>query len=102
MEGSLYEIKLYSPLIRNSFDEEFKELVEKKIKEYSIKSFEADTDDPLQNSFTMGEVVEVCRSLPNGKASGLDVIQYEHFNVQVCRRGLLETSYKDIKFYKGT
>ena len=53
--------------------------VEKKIKEYSIKSFEADTDDPLQDLFTIGEVVEVCRRLPNGKASGLDGIQYEHF-----------------------
>ena len=71
--------KLYSPLNRNSFDEEFKEFVEKKIKEYSIKSLEADTDNPLQCPFTLGEVVDVCRSLPNGKASGLDGIQYEHF-----------------------
>ena len=29
--------KLYSPLNQNSFDEEFKEFVEKKIKEYFIK-----------------------------------------------------------------
>ena len=58
--------KLYSPLIRTSSDQEFKEFVEKKIKEYSIKSFEADTDDPLQDPFTIGEVVEICRCLPNG------------------------------------
>ena len=70
--------ELYSPLKQNSFDEQFKEFVEKKIEEYSIKSLEVDVD-PLQYPFAMGEVAEVCRNLPNGKASGLDGIQYEHF-----------------------
>ncbi len=56
-----------------------KNLSKTKIQEYSIKSFEVDTDDPLQYPFDAEEVVEVCRNLPNGKASGLDGIQYEHF-----------------------
>lgn len=69
--------KLYSPLECENFDEDFKKLVEQKVQEYSTLSHEV-TDDPLDTQFQVDEVANVCRSLPNGKAGGLDGIQYEH------------------------
>ena len=44
---------------------------------YEIESHEVN-DDPLDLPFTAGEVANICQRLPNGKAGGLDQIQYEH------------------------
>ena len=49
----------------------------KKIEEYSPESFKV-CDDPLDTPFEVDEVAEICQHLPNGKAGGLDGIQYEH------------------------
>ena len=69
--------KLYSPLEHANFYENFRMTVEKKIEEYSTESFKV-RDDPLDTPFEVDEVAEICQHLPNGKAGGLDGIQYEH------------------------
>ena len=69
---------LYSPLEHEQFDDSFRKYVEERILVvYEIESHEVN-DDPLDLPFTAGEVASICQHLPNGKAGGLDQIQYEH------------------------
>ena len=68
---------LYTPQWNDDFDEEFKILVERKLQEYLVKSYDFH-DDPLDTPFQLNEVSAICKQLPNGKAGGLDGVQYEH------------------------
>ena len=54
-----------------------KNLLKKRLKSTLLKIKELKRSTTI--SLYLGEIAEVCRSLPNGKASGLDGIQYEHF-----------------------
>ena len=68
---------LYTPQQNDNFDKEFKILVEKKLQEYLVKSYDFH-DDPLDTPFQLNKVSAICKQLPNGKAGGLDGVQYEH------------------------
>ena len=71
-----YYQELYTPRDDPSFDNIFQKYIKGKLIEYSQSSFQH--DDILDRPFETDEIAAVCSNLPNGKASGLDMLTYEH------------------------
>ena len=67
---------LYTPTNEPFNDDNFKSYVEQKLHDYAKESFHH--MDPLDKPSSVSEVATICKSLPNGKAGGLDCITYEH------------------------
>ena len=89
---------LYTPQVSPMFDNEFKDHVEQKIKEYSVNTFEF-KDDPLETPFDIDEVSYVVNALPNGKAGGTDSLTYEY--LKYGGQGLLDFLVKTVLTSSG-
>jgi len=94
MRKDHYEHLLNEQTDDTGFDNDFKDIIDAEI--HSLcQSMEPSRDSPgvdLTTPFTVDEIRQVCSTLPNGKAPGYDLIQYEHlkfagvnFHVVLCK-----------------